>query len=159
MKLVSTTKSHFRELMHWFPDRRSCAVWASPAFPYPFTETTFLEHVRPDLPSFSLLGDDRELLGFGQYYLRVGRCHLARLVISPAHRGQGLGAYLVRGLCQHGCRRLRVGECSLFVLPDNSPALKLYRRLGFVEATYPGETPPDSVYMVAALQDVLGTAA
>jgi hypothetical protein len=66
MKLASTTRSHFQELMSWFPDRRSCEVWASPAFPYPFTETTFLEHLRPEVPSFSLIGDDQELLGFGQ---------------------------------------------------------------------------------------------
>ena len=145
--------------MSWFPDRRSCAVWASPAFPYPFTETTFLENIRPELPSFSLIGDEQELLGFGQYYLRVGRCHLARLVIAPPHRSQGLGAFLVRGLCRRGCRKLGVEECSLFVLPDNPPALKLYRRIGFAEATYPGQLSPDCVYMVAALKEVLGSAA
>lgn len=155
MKLVATTQSHFRELRSWFPDRRSCEVWASPAFPYPFTETTFMEHVRPELPSFSLIGDAQELLGFGQYYLRVGRCHLARLVVAPSHRGQGLGAFLVRGLCRRGCRNLGARECSLFVLPDNLPARRLYRRLGFVEAAYPGEIPPYGDYMVAARQEVL----
>ena len=159
MKLVATTQSHYRELMSWFPDQRSCAFWASPEFPYPFTETTFMEHVRPNLPSFSLIGDDQELLGFGQYYLRVGRCHLARLVIAPHHRGQGLGAFLVRGLCRRGGRNLGVQECSLFVLPDNVPALTLYRRLGFVEAAYPGEIPPYGVYMVAARKEILSAAA
>lgn len=159
MKLIPTTKRHFRELMNWFPDRRSCEVWASPAFPYPFTETIFMEHVRPDLPSFSLVGEDRELLGFGQYYLRAGRCHLARLVISAGHRGQGLGAFLVRELCRRGGRKLGVRECSLFVLPDNAPAVKLYQRLGFSEATYPEELPPDCVYLVIPLKEILRTAA
>ena len=114
-----------------------------------------MEHIRPELPSFSLIGDDRELLGFGQYYLRVGRCHLARLVISPPHRGQGLGAVLVLGLCRRGCKNLGVQECSLFVLPDKAPALNLYRRLGFAEAPYPGELPRDCVYMMVSLYEVL----
>lgn len=155
MKLITTTQNQFRQLMSWFPDRRSCELWASPAFPFPFTETIFMEHVHPELPSFSLMGDDQEWLGFGQYYLRVGRCHLARLVIAPQHRGHGLGAFLVRGLCRRGGRKLGIGECSLFVLPDNLPAARLYRRLGFAEATYPGEIPPYGVYMVAARKDVL----
>src|ERR1043165_623272 len=142
MKLVATTQSHYRELMSWFPDQYSCALWASPEFPYPFTEATFMEHIRPELPSFSLIGDNLELLGFGQYYLRVGRCHLARLVIAPQNRGHGLGTLLVRGLCRRGSRKLDVRECSLFVLPDNLPAATLYRHLGFVEANYPGEIPP-----------------
>ncbi len=118
-----------------------------------------MEHVRPELPSFSLVGDDRELLGFGQYYLRAGRCHLARLVISPRHRGRGLGAFLVRALCRRGCRKLGARYCSLFVLLDNIRAVKLYRRLGFALATYPGELPQGCVYMVAALKKVLSTAA
>lgn len=159
MELVATTQEQFRQLMRWIPDRRSCEFWASPAFPYPFTEATFMEHVRPDLPSFSLMGDDEELLGFGQYYLRAGRCHLARLVISPFRRGQGLGAFLVRGLCRCGGQELGVQECSLFVLPDNAPAQRLYRRLGFAEATYPGETPPYGIYMVAACTELLRPAA
>ena len=159
MELVATTQEQFRQLMSWIPDRRSCEFWASPAFPYPFTEATFMEHVRPDLPSFSPMGDDQEWLGFGQYYLRAGRCHLARLIIRPDRRGQGLGAFLVRGLCRRGAQDLGVQECSLFVLPYNAPAQRLYRRLGFAEATYPGETPPYGIYMVAACTEPVPAAA
>jgi ribosomal protein S18 acetylase RimI-like enzyme len=155
MTLVPANQDHFQELMTWFPDRRSCQLWATPDFPHPFTETTFMENVRPDLPSFALVGDEGELLGFGQRYLRVGRCHLARLVIAPNRRGQSLGAVLVRDLCGQGCRTLGVGVCSLFVLPDNTPALNLYRRLGFAPAAYPGERPPWGDYLIAALEDVL----
>lgn len=158
MKLVSTTQNHFRELMNWLPDQRSCAFWASPEFPFPFTEATFMEHVRPELPSFSLIGDDQELLGFGQYYLRVGRCHLARLIIAPRHRGQGLATFVVHGLCERGIQSLGVRECSLFVLSDNILAARLYRRLGFAEASYPGEMPPYGVYMVADCKDVMKAA-
>jgi ribosomal protein S18 acetylase RimI-like enzyme len=150
MKLVPISESHLPQLMHWFPDQHSCAIWAGPEFRYPFTETTFREDMRLEFPSYSVV-DDAELLGFGQYYLRVGRCHLARLAISPQHRGRALGAFLIRELCRLGCDELQVRDSSLFVMADNMPAVRLYSRLGFALATYPGEAPQIAgcVYMVA----------
>jgi ribosomal protein S18 acetylase RimI-like enzyme len=65
------------------------------------------------------------LAGFGQYYLRAGRCHLGRRAVATY---------------------------SLFVLPGNERALHLYQRLGFEPACYPEPDPvfDDCIYMVAA---------
>lgn len=150
--LVPASEAHLAELATWFPDAPSCAVWAGPDFRYPFTPETFREDVRiADLPTFALVGEGGELLGFGQYYLRVGRCHLARIAVSPHHRGRRHGETLLRELCRLGSAALGVNECSLFVLEDNAPALRLYRRLGFEDATYPETMPPIAgcLYMVA----------
>lgn len=156
MRLDPLQDHHIPELMKWFPDRRSVEIWATREFRYPFTAASFAADVHRELPSWLLVGDGSELLGFGQYYLRVGRCHLARLVIAPVHRGRALGAALIRELARLGCRELQVDVCSLFVLEDNAPALALYRRLGFVEARYP-ETPPaieHCAYMIAPLATI-----
>lgn len=152
MKLAAVQSSHVTQLMQWFPDRHSCSIWAGPEFRYPYTDVSFKEDIRLQLPSYSMLGDDDELLGFGQYYLRAGRCHLARLAVSPQHRGRALGAFLIRELCRLGCRDMKVSDCSLFVLESNSPAMTLYTRLGFKPAHYPGEMPPieGCVYLVAS---------
>src|SRR5687768_17388388 len=98
MNLVTAAQTHLLEMLHWFPDRHSCAIWGGPEFRYPFTEATFREDIRLHLPSYSLLGNDGALIGFGQYYLRVGRCHLARLIVSPQHRGRAAGAFMIREL-------------------------------------------------------------
>ena len=139
MKLEAAHHSHLPELMRWFPDQRSCAMWGGPEFRFPFTDASFQADLRLHLPSYSVVGDSGELLGFGQYYARVSRCHLARLAISPPHRGRALGEFLIRELCRIGCRELNVKDCSLFVMDSNASALKLYRRLGFTDAQYPGE--------------------
>ncbi|WP_437791986.1 GNAT family N-acetyltransferase [Sorangium sp. So ce693] len=62
----------------------------------------------------------------------------------------GLGRWLIRGLVELGVQELGVGECSLFVAADNTPAIRLYRRLGFVEARYPEDdaSVTSLVYMV-----------
>jgi ribosomal protein S18 acetylase RimI-like enzyme len=158
MKLVTVAEPHLLELMHWFPDRRSCTVWSGPEVRYPFTEATFREDIRFQLSSYSLIGNEGELLGFGQYYLRAERCHLSRLVIAPHHRGRAAGAFLIRELSRRGCSELRVDDCSLFVLESNTPAVRLYSRLGFRATVYPGEAPPieGCVYMVATAEQING---
>jgi ribosomal protein S18 acetylase RimI-like enzyme len=156
MKLVTLAELHVAELMRWFPDQGSCAVWSGPEFRYPFTEATFRHDMRLQLPSYSLIGDENELLGFGQYYLRMERCHLARLVIAPSHRGRAAGAFLIRELTRRGCSELRVSDCSLFVLESNTSAVRLYTRLGFRTMPYPGEAPAiqGCIYMVATAAQI-----
>src|SRR5690606_27253774 len=107
-------------------------------------------------PSYVLVGASGELLAYGQYYLRVGRCHLGRLVVAPAHRGRGVGARLVHELVALGSAQLGVSECSLFVVAQNTRAVALYRRLGFTPSPYPepdAETSP-YLYMTAACRHV-----
>ena len=144
-------------MMAWFPDAASCHVWGGHRFRFPFTEATFVEDSRVhELPTYVLVADTGELLAYGQYYLRVGRCHLGRLVVAPTHRGRGVGERLVRELVTLGSNRLGVSESSLFVVPDNTRAVALYRRLGFTPTAYP---EPDAenvayLYMTAAVQRV-----
>jgi ribosomal protein S18 acetylase RimI-like enzyme len=140
------------ELMTWFPDREACTVWGGPGFRFPFSADTFREDTKLDrLSTWALLDDDRALAGFGQYYLRAGRCHLGRLAIAPGMRGLGLGSTLVRELCRVGSADVGVDSYSLFVMPGNERALRLYQRLGFAAVAYPEPAPmfEDCVYMVA----------
>jgi ribosomal protein S18 acetylase RimI-like enzyme len=156
MQLVTVLDFHLTEIMHWIPDSHSCSIWAGPEFRHPFTDATFRNDMRLELPSYSLVSDAGELLGFGQYYLRVGRCHLARLIISPHHRGRAAGAVLIRELCQRGCGELKASECSLFVLQSNTPAVRLYTRLGFRIVPYPEPMPSveDMVYMTVPATEI-----
>lgn len=160
MRLISTTDVHLGELMEWFKENpHDCMRWGGPEFRHPYTKATFREDARyAELPSYSLINENDELLGFGQYYERKERCHLARLAVTPERRGQGLGKTLVRELSRRGCKNLEVDHCSLFVLSDNTPAVRLYQRLGFVPTTYPGDMPAEvegCIYMVASAEEIV----
>lgn len=155
--LVAATEPHLAALMRWFPDARSCAVWGGPAFRFPFDPESFREDAHwGEMPSRAIVGPDGALLAFGQWYLRSGRCNLARLAVSPARRRAGLGTLLVRRLAAEGCRRLAVEECSLFVASANEPAAALYRKLGFVDSELPdGDVAPaGALYMVARVVEL-----
>jgi ribosomal protein S18 acetylase RimI-like enzyme len=141
------------ELMSWFSDQESCQVWGGPEFRFPFTEASFRDDAKLDsLPSWALIGDDGMLAGFGQCYFRAGRCHVGRLAISPALRGQGFGSTLVRELCSWGRAEFGVESCSLFVMPSNVQARRLYERLGFAQVPYPEPSPElqGIIYMVVS---------
>jgi len=157
MILRAACREDLRAMMTWFPDADSCRNWGGPEFRFPFTEQSFVEDARfPLLPSY-VGTDGNSVLGFGQYYLRAGRCHVSRLAVAPAQRGQGLGAGLLAALVDMGARALGVRQCSLFVSAGNERAARLYRRLGFAETDYPDAQAAlaGSLYLVAQVERVL----
>lgn len=138
LKLVRTPIEHLAILQGWFPDRDSAFRWGGPGLRFPFRDAQFLEDIAwGDMPTWSLVDAGGGLLGFGQYYRNHGRCHLARLAVAPRHRSRGLGHRLVSELIRVGTDELGLGECSLFVLADNRPAIRCYRSLGFEPREFP----------------------
>jgi RimJ/RimL family protein N-acetyltransferase len=143
--LTTPKDQELAQMSQWFSDEKNLRIWSGPQLRYPFTQATFKADLSMErLASFSLkytspaTDVERNLLvGFGQYYLRAGRCHLGRLVINPNCRGQNKAADLINLLADKGCEDLKVNELSLFVFEDNTRAKRAYEKLGFVEAEYP----------------------
>lgn len=152
MTLLPATAAHLPDIMSWFPGADSTRIWGGWQFRFPFTPETFAADVQlTERPSYVLIDQADVVLGFGQIYLRVGRCHFGRLAVAPDRRGQGLGTALLRVLAEQGQRAFGAAEYSLFVSRQNAQAEKLYRRLGFVHAPYPeAGVPDDYAYMVAS---------
>lgn len=152
MKIINADRGHAREIMGWFPDKQSVLLWGSPYTRYPLTEETFFEDIYwSRINSVVALTDEGEVLGFGQFYLKLGRCHLARLVINPKYRGQGLGPKFISELMRHGSEQLDTSDFSLYVMTVNKPALAVYKKLGFDLAPYPHDDPKleNCVFMIA----------
>jgi len=154
--LRAASREDLLAMMAWFPDGPSCHIWGGPEFRFPFSEQSFQADSRfAAVPSY-VYATNQTVIGFGQYYLRAGRCHVSRLAVSPALRGRGWGSRLLCALIELGSAALGVDQCSLFVAADNHPAARLYRRLGFVETPYPGpETAIHNIlYLTAEIRAV-----
>jgi len=152
VELISTAPKHLTELMSWFDNEQQLKQWSGPNFDYPFTEVSFKKDIRlNELPSFTLLDDDNEMVAFGQYYSRLNRCHFGRLIVKPSWRGKGVIAQLIQALIEAGTEDLGINSYSLFVLADNKSAIAAYQKFGFSLSTYPEEMFLDNcLYMIKA---------
>ncbi len=150
MHLIEPQKNHLIELMSWFNNAQELENWSGPNFRYPCNLSSFIDDLKlSTLKSFVLVSTQSEFLAFGQYYQRLGRCHLGRLIVNPKCRGKGLALELMRHLCELGLNDLELNECSLFVLTHNKSAIKAYEKFGFSFTDYPEEMPlANCLYMV-----------
>ncbi len=156
-RLVDVTIADFDELMTWFPDAASVDTWGGPGFRYPFTRETFVADCRWPRVAARALKDDDVLLAFGQFYERHERINLARLVVNPERRGEGLCGSLVHALMEESRRYIDRTEYSLFVYRDNLPALRCYEAAGFAIADYPaGDRLADLCFYLTRPLDTRG---
>ena len=149
MQLTTSTIEHVQQMLGWFTSKHQLQSWGGPQFRYPFSQQSFIEDIKLDaLASYSLTDAQGNCVAFGQFYPRLGCCHLGRLIVSPQHRGQGLGYSWVNQLMTLGRQQLALSNCSLFVYKDNYQALHVYEKLGFQVADYPQPMPiADCLYM------------
>jgi ribosomal protein S18 acetylase RimI-like enzyme len=150
MQLIQPMDNHLIEMMSWFSCEQDLIDWSGPNFRYPFNLSSFVVDLKlSTLSSFALVSNDSEFLAFGQYYQRLGKCHLGRLIVNPNFRGKGIASELMHQICKLGLNELEVKECSLFVLEHNGNAIKAYEKFGFSFVNYPDEIPLENyLYMV-----------
>ena len=92
------------------------------------------------------------MAAFGQLTFRYGRSHLARLVVNPSMRGQGVGRQLLKGLIGKAEENPDIGEIALFVYRDNEPAYRCYSGEGFRVQPYPdGAALRDECYYMTRI--------
>ncbi len=149
-KLVKFSHDYLATLRSWFTDQAMLDKWAGPNFRFPHSAQSFTEDIKcQTLASYCLINEHNELLAFGQYYPRLGHCHLGRLVVNPKYRRKGLASILIKALAANGMAELQLSSLSLFVLTDNISALNAYQKLGFIKQDYPEPMPlANCVYMV-----------
>ena len=121
--------------LSWTPEDEALRRWAGPDTRCPATPETLWEDINnADATTFAFESAERGLIGFGQVRFREQAFgHLARVIVSPLHRGAGLGRMLCLALMREAARLHRIQAYTLYVFPDNTRAIALYRSLGFVE--------------------------
>jgi ribosomal protein S18 acetylase RimI-like enzyme len=98
-----------------------------------------------------------ELLGFGQLCDRFERHHLARLVIRPQHRGNGLAKVLIFELIIQALAQQR-RDISLYVHRHNKVAVQCYSRLGFTAGPPPEQENSRLYFMTLTATEAISRA-
>ncbi len=87
---------------------------------------------------FALVGG--QPVGTGAvHHMPDGRWELTKMAVEPGHRGRGIGEAVARAAIAHV--RQRGGELYLYTNSKLQNAIRLYRRLGFVELPLPADNP------------------
>lgn len=87
------------------------------------------------------VGQDGEVVGYAAAVVPLDEAQVLDVAVTPERRGQGIGATLVAALLSAVAAR-GATAVTLEVADDNLPALRLYRRAGFVvEGRRPGYYP------------------
>lgn len=149
----SVASPHFRpaspvdvgEVLTWVESRDQMRMWAGPDVSYPIVLNDFLQRICFSPDNAFICEDDGGLAAFAQLLeVEPGTHHVARLLVHPRVRGQGMGRFLSR--CMIGEAKRRNATCvTLKVYTQNRRAVSLYRSLGFEEQ--PGKSSSEVLDM------------
>ena len=133
MEVRSAEASDLSTVLNWITSEHESLIWAGPKVWYPATpESAWSDMEASENNAYALVDAEAALIGFGQVLTRDSSVlHLARLIIDPELRGQGLGRYLCAALMNVGASKHRVEYFTLNVYESNKAAVRLYRSLGF----------------------------
>ena len=122
-------------ILPWVGTADLLRQWGGPTLAFPATpESVWSAIGAASGNAFALLDSSGELLGFGQAFVRDPNVHLARLIVAPSRRGQGLARILAMKLI-HAAIVHHPDEITLRAQPDKAPAAKLFNSFNFAAMT------------------------
>ena len=124
-------REHADTIASWPLDAEEAKAWAGHKTTYPVSSGQMLEWHR-DARSFVGIMHE-ELIAYGELWVSedLGDVELARLIVKPELRGQGVGRAFVQALVDE-CMRRDFDEIFLRVVPGNQAAIRCDARAGFV---------------------------
>ncbi len=140
LQIKKFNKNDIRRVCSWMKSEKDLVQWAGIIFSWPFTQKQFRDHLKASLakqpPLYSFGLHKRDLL--------VGYCELAdvnrkaqaarlsRVIISPRYRNKCFSQIMIKHILAFGFQELGLNRIGLGVFDFNKPAIKCYKKLGFV---------------------------
>jgi len=101
------------------------------SFPTPWSKESYLAELENDFSFYIAACCRGHLVGYAGMWIIVDEGHVTNIAVHPDFRRRGLGAKLLEELIRAAAER-DIKGVTLEVRPSNTPALRLYRKMGFV---------------------------
>jgi RimJ/RimL family protein N-acetyltransferase len=137
-------REDFPDLIDWSGDEAFLLQWAGPEFRYPLDEKQLEKYIagandihHSNRFIYKAVDDTGTAVG----HISIGnvdRVHrsarIGKVLVSPdAGRGKGIGTEMMKCILRIGFAELRLHRISLGVFDFNTPAMKCYEKVGFVQ--------------------------
>lgn len=143
MELRAAERTDLFIILPWITSEHECRMWAGPKMRFPPTpQSAWSDMEASGENAYVLVDAAAALIGFGQVLPRDENIlHLARLLINPGLRRQGIGRELCLALMKIGAAKHHPENFTLNVYESNKAAVRLYLSLGFkiIKRGNPGE--------------------
>jgi ribosomal protein S18 acetylase RimI-like enzyme len=127
-----------QEVLRWPTSVEEVRLWAGGDPGWPVDLSVFGRwHADPDVRAY-VLCEGEEPVGYGEVWIDEPEqeVELARIIVSPDHRGRGIGSHLV-GLLLERAAWSGLPDAFVRVVPENGAALACYRGAGFSPVSEP----------------------
>ncbi len=143
IKLQPFNEDDFSQLIAEIPDTRFLLQWAGPKYTFPLDAAQLNDTLantngeKPPLKAFRVIRSDTiEIVGHIQLMdidYNAGSCILGRVLIFRKYRGNGFGKAMVEEAVKFAFGNMHLAEITLGVFDFNTPAIDVYRSIGFAE--------------------------
>lgn len=120
------------------------------SFPTPWSRLLFQREIELDFSYIFVMEYGREIIGYVNYWLRVGEVHIMNIAVKEEYRNIGVGNFLLQ-YSLNSAKRIGGGIAYLEVRTGNSAGHALYRKNGFefigVRRGYYTDTKEDALVM------------
>lgn len=133
----------FDTLIRWAESPKELLLWAGPQLKFPLTIEQLSAYlapskaINPRMYAYTAKADEAaETVGMAELNSvdRVnGTGTLCRIYVNKIHRGKGIAEDMIKQVLKFGFEDLRLRRIDLRVYSFNTPAVKCYEKLGFVQ--------------------------
>ncbi len=132
MQILPASREDLLTVVSWITSEQNCRLWAGPMVSFPVELDVLMEEIEFSVSNSVIAVMSDDIVVFAQIIKKSpDRNHIARFIIDPAKRGQGLGLEFFEALLSLAFAS--VTTASLNVYRFNQPAVNLYRKFGFHE--------------------------
>lgn len=141
VQIEKFNENDIQNLIKWIDSPEAPLMWASRTYPYPLSKEIALKHFEKTKKSPSDLMIFKATLGTSiighieleQIDFQSRSARISRLFIDKGFRKIGVAQELINFVLQIGFNDLDLNRISIFVIEGNDSALRLYKKIGFIQ--------------------------